>query len=336
MRGIASARVARRAQNSSTSVLSTNARRRGRALLPAEPERRSGGALDGEIEVRARRHDDGVLPAHLADRRARPGRRERTVDRHPHLARPGERQPADASIGDERGTSRLAGPGDEVDHAGRDAGLDQHVVEQVGAQRADLRWLEHDRVPGDQRRAGRPGDERHGVVERADHRPHAERAHHVGRRLGRHEALHRPGEPLVLAHRVGVVADQVGRLLDVAERFEAGLADLPRHAGGELGAALRDQIGGTVEERHPLGPRRGCPLRPTPPPRRPPRRRRPWAWRRRTHRSRPRGRPAKPSRTRPRPPGARTRCAADDARRRRTWRRRGRRRRRRGDRRRRR
>ncbi len=43
------------------------------------------------------------------------------------------------------------------------------------------------------------------------------------------EVVHRVVVAVVALHDVGVVAQQVGRLLDLAERLEAALADLDRH-----------------------------------------------------------------------------------------------------------
>ncbi len=115
--------------------------------------------------------------------------------------------------------------------------------------------LDDQRVAGDQRRAGRPGDERRGVVERGDHGPHAVRAHHVAGDLGLAEAFHRHREPVVLAHGVGVVADQVGGLLDLADRLQPALAVLPSERRTVDDRPLGDQVGGAVEQLAALLPR---------------------------------------------------------------------------------
>ena len=56
----------------------------------------------------------------------------------------------------------------------------------------------------------------------------------------------------MLGELVRVVADQVGGFLDLAERLEAGLADLaaPCSAASSLRRS-RDQVGGAVEDRRP-------------------------------------------------------------------------------------
>ena len=100
-----------------------------------------------------------------------------------------------------------------------------------------------------------PPDERGREVERGDDGPDAVRAHHVVRRFGRVQALHRLLEPVVLGELVGVVADQVGGLLDVAERLEPALADLEREQRGDAVASLGDQVRAGLEEAHPLRPR---------------------------------------------------------------------------------
>jgi hypothetical protein len=69
------------------------------------------------------------------------------------------------------------------------------------------------------------------------------------------EVAHRVVEAVVGLDLVAVVADQVGRLLDVAERLEPILADLDRHQGPELHLALADQIRHAAHDRDPLQPR---------------------------------------------------------------------------------
>ena len=101
-----------------------------------------------------------------------------------------------------------------------------------------LRRFQHDGVARDQRGRGRRDRERHREVERRDHAPHAVRPHDVERRLVRREPAHRLLEPAVLAHLVAVVADEVGGLLDVAERLEAVLPDLHRHRRRQLRSAV--------------------------------------------------------------------------------------------------
>ena len=106
-----------------------------------------------------------------------------------------------------------------------------------------------------------PAGERDREVERRDHRPHAVGAHHVRRGLGRVQPAHRLLEPVVVGDLVAVVADQVGRLLDVAERLEPVLAHLDGEQGGDDVAPLGDQVGSGLEEADAVPPRRVGPGR---------------------------------------------------------------------------
>ncbi len=122
-----------------------------------------------------------------------------------------------------------------------------------------FRGFEHGGVAGDERRAERARRQRHREVERRDDGPDAVGAHDVARCFAFDEAAHGHGEPVVRLHLVAVVADEVGRLLDVAERLEPVLADLHRHQRRELAAVLGDLVGGPLEDRDPLLPRRRRP-----------------------------------------------------------------------------
>ena len=75
------------------------------------------------------------------------------------------------------------------------------------------------------------------------------------------EVVHRVVVAVVVLDRLGVVADQVGRLLDLAERLEPVLADLERHVGAVAHLALGDELGGAAQDRQAVAPRRAAPLR---------------------------------------------------------------------------
>ena len=62
--------------------------------------------------------------------------------------------------------------------------------------------------------------------------------------LRRRERAHRLHEAVVALHLVAVVAQQVGRLLHVAQRLEPVLADLEGHERGVVELPLADQVGG--------------------------------------------------------------------------------------------
>ena len=146
------------------------------------------------------------------------------------------------------------------------------------------RRLDHDRVAGGQRRARRPAGERGREVERRHDGPHAVGAQHVRRGLGRVQPAHGLLEPVVVDELVRVVADEVGGLLDVAERLEPVLAHLDGQEGGDHVAPLGDQVGAGLEEADAVPPRRRRPRSGRTPWRcRRPRRRR-LRWPRRTGR----------------------------------------------------
>ncbi len=125
------------------------------------------------------------------------------------------------------------------------------------AERADRRRLDDHRVAGHQGGTGGAGDERRRIVERGDHRPHAVRAHHVGGDLAVAEAQHRHVEAGVLGHRVRVVANQVGCLLDLPDRLQPRLAVFPGERCPVDDGTLGDQVGGPVEDFDALTPG-GC------------------------------------------------------------------------------
>ena len=75
------------------------------------------------------------------------------------------------------------------------------------------------------------------------------------------EVVHRVVVAVVVLHRLGVVAEEVGRLLDLAERLEPVLADLDRHQARVAHLALADQVGGLADQRQAVAPRRRGPRR---------------------------------------------------------------------------
>ena len=231
-----------------------------RALLTGQAERRAGRPLGRDVQVGLAADDHGVLAAHLADHRPRVRAGGLAVELHPDLVGAGERQPVDPGVGHQRAADVV--PADhDVERLGRDATVEQAAHD--GQRRADAlrRRLDHDGVAGRQRRARRPAGERGREVERRDDRPHAVGAQHVGRGLGRVQPAHGLLEAVVVDELVGVVADQVGGLLDVAERLEPVLAHLDRQEGRDHVAPLGDQVGAGLEEADAVPPRRVGPGR---------------------------------------------------------------------------
>ena len=117
-------------------------------------------------------------------------------------------------------------------------------------------------LPAMQRGARRPGGQRHREVERADDREDAVRPQDragVDRAVA--EVAHRVVVAAVVLHRLGVVADEVRRFLDLAERLDAVLADLESHHRGLVHEPVADQLGGASQDREALRPRRRGPGR---------------------------------------------------------------------------
>ena len=73
------------------------------------------------------------------------------------------------------------------------------------------------------------------------------------------EVAHDVVEAVVALHHVARPADQVGRLLDVAEGLEPVLADLHRQQRAELHLPLADDVGRAPEESDSLLPRPPAP-----------------------------------------------------------------------------
>ncbi len=160
------------------------------------------------------------------------------------------------------GADRLARTGDEVEDAVGDAGGAHRLEEALAGDRGVGRGLVDDRVAGHERAAGRPAGQGEGEVERADDAPHAVRPQDRAGMDGLvAEVAHHVVEAVVALHHVARPADEIGRLLDVAERLEAVLADLHREQGAELHLPLADRVGDLAEERHPLLPRATAPGR---------------------------------------------------------------------------
>ena len=128
-----------------------------------------------------------------------------------------------------------------------------HQVDRRKRRRA--RGLEDDRVAGDQRGSRRARRERHREVERADDREHAVRPEDRAGVDGRvAEVAHRVVVAVVVLHRLRVVAQEVGRFLDLAERLDAVLPDLDRHVGGVRHQVVADVLRRATDDREPLAP----------------------------------------------------------------------------------
>ena len=104
---------------------------------------------------------------------------ELALDRLADLGRAGERDLVDARVLDERGAG-AAVAGDDVDDAGRQLGLADDVAEEQRGQRRRLGRLQHDGVPGRERRRDLPREHQQREVPRDDLAGDAERLRAAG------------------------------------------------------------------------------------------------------------------------------------------------------------
>ena len=104
-------------------------------------------------------------------------------------------------------------------------------------------------LPASMAAAGGPGREGHGEVEGRDDAEDAVRPQHRARvRGGVAEVAHGLLVEVVVDGRLGVVAQQVGALLDLAQRLHAVLADLDGHQGAVRHEALADEVRGAAHD----------------------------------------------------------------------------------------
>ena len=75
------------------------------------------------------------------------------------------------------------------------------------------------------------------------------------------EVAHRVVVARVVLHGLRVIADEVRRLLDLAERLDPVLADLEGHDRGVVHQPVADELGGAAQDRQPLLPGRRGPRR---------------------------------------------------------------------------
>ena len=174
--------------------------------------------------------------------------------RAPVSCEPGEGEPAHDGVAGEGAADDGAGAGDEVEDAGRQAGVDEALDQAERRERRRRRRLEDDGVAVDERRRDLPGGDGDREVPRGDRRDHAERlapaVQHRVRRVGRqHVAAHPPA-------LAAVVAQDVARARDLAGRLGQRLALLARERARDLAHALGEQLG-RLEEDGAAGRRRG-------------------------------------------------------------------------------
>ena len=239
-----------------------------RALLAAEPERATRmipSAASSRSADCGGRSPGSCRPSRRCTA-AGSGSRSSGTARSPTSYEPVNTMPSMPGFVLELVADRVARTHHEVEHAVGHARVAVRLEDRDRRHRRRRRRLEHDRVAGHHRRARRPDGERHREVERADHREHAVRAEDrpgVDRRVA--QVVHRVVVERVVLGRLRVVADEVGRLLDLAQRLEPGLADLDRHQARVLHLALADQLRGRLQDLEPPLPAEPEPGRLRPP-----------------------------------------------------------------------
>ncbi len=198
---------------------------RRRAALARVRERRGERPRHGVVEVGVVADDERVLAAELEAHLREPARR-RLVDRPPGRGRAREADEVDVGMLDERRARFGSEPVDDVEHAGRNAGLQRELREERRRRGRVLGGL-HDRsVPAEDRRERLPGDVRERRVEAHDQRRDAERLPHGQHRPVRHARGRRAAvRPSPLA---GDEEPHLHRRVRLAERELRGLARLLR------------------------------------------------------------------------------------------------------------
>src|ERR671918_38611 len=200
-----------------------------RTALSSRAEPAEQRALDGEVEVRVRHHEERVLPAQLQGRRLKVPATQLS-EPPPHLRRAGESDLLDEPLAErtlqplER---RRAVRKHHVEHARREPGVCEQLRERLRRGRRILGGLPHHGIPAQQRRHEIPGRNCYREVPRGGDRRHAdwvpEREQLFVRQLTRHR---HPVEAAPFRHeevaRVDDFLNRAARLLD-------RLSDLARH-----------------------------------------------------------------------------------------------------------
>ena len=135
---------------------------RGAALATVEVDGVKG-AGDGRLQVRVGEDDVGALAAEL-ERGALQGIGRGLLDDLGGVDMAGEGDLVDVGVDDHGGAGGLAKAVDEINHAGREAGLDRQPADAQGGQRRLLGGLHHDGVPAGEGGAPLPGQHQEGEV----------------------------------------------------------------------------------------------------------------------------------------------------------------------------
>ena len=222
--------------------------RPGQADLAGVAEDRLDRPVDGVVDVGVLEDDVRALAAEL-ERDRREVRRRR---RHDVLAggrAPGEGHPVDPVVTGERRARRCPVAVDDVEHAGREAGLDRQAAEQGHGCRGVLARLDDAGVAPRDRRRDLPRRHHQREVPRADRRDDTGRAElAVGVVAGVHRVDLADGVALV----VGEEPEVPHRAGDVVLGLQERLAHVRGVHRGQVVGALLHEVGEPVDRGGPL------------------------------------------------------------------------------------
>ncbi|CRP91867.1 hypothetical protein PAERUG_P18_London_17_VIM_2_04_10_04627 [Pseudomonas aeruginosa] len=130
--------------------------------------------VDGGVEVGDLLHHQRVVAAHLQRQDFLRLAAKLAVQQVAGATGPGEEQTVEPTVGGQRDAG-FATTLDQVEHAGRQAGLDPGLERQLGDLRGQLAGLEHHAVTGQQRRDDMPVGQVAGEIVGTEYRHHAMR-----------------------------------------------------------------------------------------------------------------------------------------------------------------
>ena len=162
----------------------------------------------------------------------------------------GEGDLVDAGMGGHRLADLLARAGQDVDHAGRDAGLERQLAEPDRGERGGRCRLEDERIAGRQRGGHLPGGHHQRVVPRDDRADHADR---LAQRVGHDRRVDDVGAPVEVLRRPREQLQRRDRDLDLGGALPLRLAVVAALELGQLIGPLVEQLRQPVEHARPLG-----------------------------------------------------------------------------------
>ena len=206
-------------------------------------------ADDGRVEVGVGEDDVRALAAELQrDALERLG--GNLGDAAAGIGLAGEGDLVDAGMGGDRLTHLGTGTGDDVQHPGRDAGLERELPEPERRERGGRCGLEDHRVPGRERGRDLPGGHHQRVVPRDDRADHPDR---LAQRVAHHRRVDDVGPPVQVLRGAGEQLERGDGDLDLGGALPLRLAVVAALELGEGIGLLVEQLGEPVERPRSLG-----------------------------------------------------------------------------------